>query len=191
MSGAAEVWTAIGAAFGASILTTIGTRWIAEFQAKRAADQEEARRAHELQRDRREDERRTRDAKRERLREDYVQLISAGLKMDEVAAELLFVDDEDLSTERWARLDRALSKAKEDLDRAVVRVMLESEAAAALESYTEIKATFRLYGIALVHETRSPQDPQQSMGHLTRMRSLLDQLKSRAREHLDSLAKPI
>lgn len=111
--------------------------------------------------------------------------------MDEVAAELLFVDDEDLSTERFARLERALEKAKDDLDRAVVRVMVESEADSILETYEEIQASFKHYGIALVHEQRSPQDPQLSMGHLTQMRAEIDQLKTRAREHLDTLGKPI
>jgi hypothetical protein len=176
----AEVVVALVAALGAAILTSLGGFAVASFNARRAAE-----------RDRRDDERRIRDSKRERLREDYVHLIRAGLTMDEVAAELLFVDEGKLSTERFARLDRALSKAKDDLDRSVARVMLESEASPVLETYEDIKAQFEHYGIALVHEERSPQDPQRSMGHLTQMRADVDQLKTRAREHLDSLGKAI
>ena len=36
---ASDLTTALSAAFVASILTTVGSRWVAGFQAKRAADQ--------------------------------------------------------------------------------------------------------------------------------------------------------
>ena len=45
--------------------------------------------------------------------------------------------------------------------------------------------------MALLHEQRSPQDAERSMGILTHLRSELDKLKAEAREHLHSLATPI
>src|SRR4051794_35406516 len=123
-----QFWMVLGAAFGASILTTIGTRWIAGFQAKATASLEAERLNNERERDRLADERRIREERRDRLREDYVRVVQASMTMQEVADDLLFLDGQELQTERFRGLDRLLGEAKADLDRSVVRLMLESEA---------------------------------------------------------------
>jgi hypothetical protein len=63
---------------------------------------------------RREDERRLRDAKRERLREDYVSVVLAAETIGSVAKQLMLLERGDKPEARAERLQRQLEVATED-----------------------------------------------------------------------------
>src|SRR5438093_1070854 len=60
-SVSADVATVLGSAFTAAILTTFASRWIAGFQARKYAAQEDLRRTHETEQARLADQRSLRD----------------------------------------------------------------------------------------------------------------------------------
>src|SRR4029450_6423088 len=73
----------------ASVLTTIGLRWIAGYEAKRTAEEASRQRDHDRELSQLADERSLRDAKRERLRRDYEDLAFAATEIQGSTLQLL------------------------------------------------------------------------------------------------------
>jgi hypothetical protein len=121
-----ELMTALGAAFVASLLTIVGSRWVAGFQAKRADARDDLRRAHEREESRRADERTLRDAKRERLRGDYVAVAWAAENFSSAAKQLAMLFAGDTPEARDERIQDQLEDAHSDLGRAMIRLQLEA-----------------------------------------------------------------
>jgi hypothetical protein len=178
---AAEVWMVLAAAFGAAILTAIGTRWIAGFQAKKEAEREQMA-----------DLRHLRDEKRERLRNDYVILVQAALAMKAVAQEMLFLSGTKELREAWIDgFDNKLGSSKEDLDRAAIRLTLETGTEDVQYAYSEIQGVFRAYGSALLHEERAAggELAPRSSDLLRQLSDLIDSMVAQSKAHLEALSQ--
>ena len=140
-----EVATALGAAFVASILTTVGSRWIAGFQAKKSGEQEQLRRDHERDQARLADERTLRDAKRERLRGDYAAIAFAAESLRGAAKQLVMLLAGDRPEDRDGRLQQQLQDATADLGRASTRLRLEEGTEPVIEAYQRVRSLWFTY----------------------------------------------
>jgi hypothetical protein len=173
----ANAAVALAAAFVAAILTTLGSRWVAHYQAKKQEERDEL--AHERQ---------IAQAKTERLRRDYANLLHAGKTMEKVAIEMLFMDGADLRRARWDGLDEALADAKAELDRSIVNLTLEPDDAGVLALYEEVEATYRDFTRQVVHEERNAErgvsEEERSPVIMDRLQKDLAGLKDAAREQL-------
>jgi hypothetical protein len=135
-----EVATALGSAFVASILTTIGSRWIAGFQANKSGHQEQLRRDHEREQGRLGDERSLRDAKRERLRADYVAVTFAADNFLSASKQLIVLWAGDTPEDRRGRIEKQLNDATEDLGRATIRLKLEEGTQSIIDAYERVRS---------------------------------------------------
>ncbi len=140
-----EVATALGSAFVASILTTIGSRWIAGFQAKKSGHQEQLRRDHEREQARLADERSLRDAKRERLRGDYVALTFAADNFLSASKQLAMLWAGDTPEARAERIQAQPEEATADLGRATIRLRLEEGTQSIVEAYQRVRGLWFTY----------------------------------------------
>lgn len=145
-----DVATALGAAFVASILTITGSLLVARYQAHRAAEQERLRREHENEQARLADQRTLRDAKRERLRGDYVALIFANNTILSASMQLMLLEAGDTTEARQGRLRDQLAQATDDLGGVIARLKLETGTEYLLEAYGRVRGlwfTYQLRGI--------------------------------------------
>jgi hypothetical protein len=184
-----EVATALGAAFVASVLTTIGSRWIAGFQSKNAAAQEQLRRDHERLEARVADERSLRDAKRERLRGDYVAISFAAENIIGASMQLVTMFAGDTAEARAERVQAQLEDATADLGRALTRLKLE-EAQAIVDAYQRVRALWFTYQYQAA-EADARHDHTEVSETLQKMQAEVGSIITSAKADLDRLGKPI
>lgn len=185
-----DVATALGAAFVASILTIIGARWVAGFQAKKTAEQERERREHERGQARVADERSLRDAKRERLRVDYVSITYAAEGIRSAAKQLMLLERGDTPEAREERLRAQLDEATEDLGRATVRLKLEDGTQHLLDAYQRVRAHWFTYQYQ-VPEADLRHDHREASDTLLNIEAEVEGIIARARADLEALGKAI
>lgn len=140
-----DVAVPLAAAFVASILTTVGSPWIAGFQSKKAAETERARIEAAREEARRADERSLRDGKRERLRVDYVAIAWAAENFSSAAKRLMLLLAGDTPEARGQRIQEQLEDANADLGRAIVRLRLEGGTEPLVEAYRRVRGDWFQY----------------------------------------------
>jgi hypothetical protein len=181
-----DVATALGAAFVASILTIIGSLLVARFQARKAAVQEELRRTHEREQARLADERALRDAKRERLRVDYVALTFAADNFLSASKQLVILWAGDTEEARGQRIQDQLESATENIGRAMIRLTLEEGTQHIVDTYRRTRGLWFQFQdesreADRIHDHTKPAATLQAMetdvqGIITAARADLDQL---------------
>lgn len=188
---ATDVASVIGAAFGASILTTVGSRWVAGYQAKKAAEQRQLDRDHDRDQARLADARSLRDAKRERLRGDYFAVAYAADTLGGVAKELSVRWSGETEDARNERLNKQLADATDELGRAMLRLRLEEGTQPMVESFQRLRAAWFTYSDYEVR--RFPRDHSFAAlaGALSTIGSEVDGIIAMARADLDALGKPV
>jgi hypothetical protein len=185
-----EVATALGAAFVASILTTVGSRWIAGFQAKKAAGVDKIRRDHEREQARLADARSLRDDKRERLQIDYVAVAFAAENILSVSKQLALLEAGDTLEEREKRLRAQLEEATDDLGRATIRLKLEEGTQHLLDAYQRVRSLWFTYQYQAPIADRD-HDHLEVAETMQRLEAEVEGIIARARADLDALGKPI
>lgn len=185
-----DVATALGAAFVASILTIIGARWVAGFQAKKTAEQEQLRWDHERAQARRADERSLRDAKRERLRVDYVSIAYAAESIRSASHQLMLLERGDTPEAREGRLRDLLEEATEDLGRATVRLKLEEGTQHLLDAYQQVRVLWFTYQYQAPDANRR-HDHREVSETLQQIEAEVEGIIARARADLDALGKAV
>ena len=174
-----EVATALGAAFVASILTTVGSRWIAGFQARK--QREQARLA---------DERSLRDAKRERLRGDYVALTFAADAFLSASKQLAVLWAGDTPEARAERIQDQLEEATADLEWATIRLRLEEGTQSIVEAFQRVRGLWFTYQYQLPDADRR-HDHSEVGETLRKMEAEVEGIVGTAKADLDELGKPI
>lgn len=186
----ADVVTPLAAAFVASILTMIGSRWIAGYQSDKAAAQEKLRREHESAQAKLADQRSLRDGKRERLRADYVVVAYAADSILGASKELGVLWAEETVESRDERLNKLLTKATDDLRRATVRMKLEEGTKPLIDAYERVRGHWFQYQWQVPEATRS-NDHSQVLATLLAIESEVQGIIATAKAHLDALSNPI
>jgi hypothetical protein len=183
-----DVATALGAAFIASVLTTIGSRWIAGFQAKRTSEEASRQRDHDRELSRLADERSLRDAKRERLRGDYEDLAFAATEIQGATAQLAMLWRGDTEEARDARVNERLEDATKDLSRAALRLRLEGDEDL-VARYQAVRSLWWEYTYLL-----AANDDHQRFGKisdtLTELGARVEAILEQTRTTLDDLSRP-
>lgn len=184
-----DVATALGAAFVASVLTTIGSRWIAGFQAKRTAEEASHQRDHDRELSRLADERSLRDAKRERLRRDYEDLAFAATEIQGSTVQLAMLWRGDTEEARNARVNERLDEATKDLGRAILRLRLEGDEDL-VTRYQAVRALWWEYTDLL-----AAKDDRKRFGKisetLTKLEPTVEAILGRTRTTLNELSRPL
>jgi hypothetical protein len=181
---------ALGSAFVASILTTVGSRWIAGFQSKKAAEQEQARIDAARDEARRADERSLRDSRRERLRGDYVAIAWAAENFGSAAIQLAMLWAGDTPEARSQRIQDQLADANTDLGRLMVRLRLEEGTQSIVDAYQRVRADWFEYQHK-VEEADRIHDHSRVAELLNAMETEAQGIVERARVDLDRLGKVI
>ncbi len=186
-----EVATALGSAFVASILTTVGSRWIAGFQSKKASERESLRRDHEREQARLADERSLRDGKRERLRGDYFAIAYAADTIASVAKELGVLWGGDTEDARNDRLNKRLQDATEELGRAILRLRLEEGTQPMVDSFRRLRAAWFQYSDYELPRLSRDHNYEDITDVLTRIETEVQAIVGSAKADLERLGKPI
>jgi hypothetical protein len=187
-----DVALALGSAFVASILTTLGALSVASFQAKRHSEEEERRREHEHHLARLADERSLRDAKRERLRTDYEDVAFAADTIQGATGALAILLRGDTVDARNERLNRTLEEATGNLTRPILRLRLDDGAAPIVSLYHDLRAAWWRYA-----ESELPRVERDHRGYddliktLEEIGSLVTAILDKAKADLDALSKPL
>jgi DNA-directed RNA polymerase beta subunit len=187
-----DVAIALGSAFVASILTTIGARWIAGYQAKRTREEEQRRREHEREQARLAHARELRDSKRERLRRDYEDVAFAADTIAGVAKELGLLLRDETVDDRNARLNRRLEAATGDLARPILRLRLEEGTGPMIERYQALRSTwFRYADYELPRVEREQRGYGEIAETLREIEAAIAAILDKAKADLDELSKPL
>jgi hypothetical protein len=168
----------------------IGARLIAGVQATKAAAQEDLRRAHERDQARLADQRALRDAKRERLRDDYVAIAYAADNGLSVSKQLMLLLAGDTPEARQRRLSAQLEEATDNLGRAAIRLKLEQGTQHVLEAYNGVRALWFTYQYQVTdaERRRDYRETGETLGKIEgKVRGLIDGAKA----DLDRLGEPI
>jgi len=163
----------VAAALGASLTTAVGTYGVTRLTSRQA------------------DKRALRDAKRERLRRAYVELLGAGRTFGALARLGFFLTLDQLQAQSQEQVATAVERVEDSL----VAVMLETDAKLVLSAYEEVRRAFDAILLAMRRDERGGPDPEQRAqdvqaehGKLTKA---LEELQQRAREQLASLERPM
>jgi hypothetical protein len=186
-----DVGVALGAAFGASILTTIGSRWIVGVQTKKAAEQQQVRSKHEAAQARVADERSLRDAKRERLRGDLVAISLAADTIHHVGMELVTLFRGETEESRDERLNETLKTATENLAAPMMRLRLEEGTQPLLDSFQSIRSLWFLYADWDVPRAKESGDYQEAIDTITKISAQSSSVLVEAKSQLDALSQPM
>jgi hypothetical protein len=183
-----DAQTAVLSVFAAAILTALGSRWIAGFQAERDATQREL--DHNLERDqaRVADERALRDAKRERLRRDYEDLAFAATEIRGSTAQLAMLWAGDTEEARNARVNERLEEAERDMGRAILRLRLEGEEDL-VARYQEIRSLWWEYTYLLTSEEHKKYGKISET--LTKLEPAVEAILQKTRSTLEDLSRPL
>ena len=175
----AETATVLAAALSASLLTLLGSFLVADFQAKRTV--EAARVA---------DARSLRDAKRERLRGDYVPVAYAADAILSASKQLGVLWAGDTIEDRNARLETQLADATDDLRLAVIHLRLETDTQSIIDAYERVRGHwFQLEW--QVPEADRQHDHSQVLATLTALEADVEGIIILARSQLHDMGKPI
>jgi hypothetical protein len=185
-----DVSTALGAAFIASVLTTIGSRWIAGFQAKKAGEREQSRIDAERDEAQHADKRSLRDGKSERLRGDYVAVTFAADNVLSASMQLVMLLAGDTPEARGERIQTQLEEATADLGRSMARLKLEEGTQPILEAYNRVRALWFEYQYHVAEADRR-HDHQEVAETVRRMNAEVQGIIDRAKTDLDRLGQPI
>jgi hypothetical protein len=140
----AAIWPLVSA-FVASVLTIIGSRWVVGVQMKKAGQQQRVRIEAEREEGRRADERSLRDAKRERLRGDYVAVAWAAENFGSAAKQLGMLWAGDTPEARNQRIQEQLNDANTDLGRAMLRLRMEEGTQPIVDAYQRVRGNWFQY----------------------------------------------
>ena len=185
-----DVYVPLLAVFAAAILTAGGSRWIAGFQSKKAAEQERARIDAAREEARRADERSLRDGKRERLRDDYVAIVWAAENIDSASKQLAILWGADTPEARNQRIQDQLADAHTDLGRAMIRLRLEEGTQPIVDAYQRVRESWFEYADEVPRADRD-HDHRRVAELLRAMEADLNEIMAAARADLDRLGKAI
>jgi hypothetical protein len=140
--------------------------------------------------DKQEDRRAIRDAKRERLREAYTQILTTALSLEKLAGVYAWLGGR---PEYQKGLDSELNDTMKDLDRELVTLMLESDATEILQMFDEVREAFSRYRLHVVSKTTDPDfSTYRSLGEeLEKLKKVVPELIESARKHLAHLETAI
>jgi hypothetical protein len=140
--------------------------------------------------DRNQDLRALRDAKRERLRDAYKEILTTALSLEKLAGVYAWLGGR---PEYQKGLDAELNETMKDLDRELVTLMLESEASHVMGMFDEVREAFTRYRLHVVSKTTDPDfSTYRSLGEeLEKLKKVVPELVDSARNHLEELEKPI
>ncbi|MEX0983664.1 MAG: hypothetical protein WD096_01285 [Actinomycetota bacterium] len=186
----ADVYTPLAAAFVASILTSVGSRWIAGVQAKKAGVQQQVRIDADHAEARRQDERNLRDAKRERLRGDFVAVAWAAENVGSAAKQLGMLLAGDTPEARDERIQKQLEDAHVDLGRAMIRLRLEEGAQPIVDAYQRVRGNWFQYQWQVPEADRN-QDHSEVLKLLLAMEADVEGIVTTAKADLDRLGQAI
>ncbi len=181
--------TALLAAFSAAILTAIGAGLIARFQARKDAEERVLDRDFEREQARLEDERRLRDAKRERLRLVYEDISFAATEIQGATVQLGIVLAGDSQEAVNELVNERLSDATKDLGRAIVRLRIEGEQELA-DAYGKVRGLWYDY-TSQYAEVLAHRSSGAILETLTAMQSAVDAILDKARADMAELSRPI
>jgi hypothetical protein len=178
------------AAFIASILTIIGSLVVARYQAGKANTRELTRQTHEHREARLLDVRHLRDAKRERLRRDYVDIAFAADNFQSASISLTILWAGDTPEARGERIQEQLKEATDDLGRAIIRLQLEEGTQRLVEAYKRIRGNWLRYQYEVVEADRE-HDHTQVAKTMEEIETDVEAIIAMAKADLDKLGKPI
>ncbi len=140
--------------------------------------------------DRHQDQRVLRDAKRERLRQAYKEILTTALSLEKLAGVYAWLGGR---PEYQRGLDAELNETMKDLDRELVTLALESDAAHVMGMFDEVREAFTRYRLHVVSKTTDPDfSTYRSLGEeLEKLRKVVPELIESARNHLSELERPI
>jgi hypothetical protein len=140
--------------------------------------------------DKQSDQRIIRDAKRERLREAYTQILTTALALEKLAGVYAWLGGR---PEYQKGLDSELNETMRDLDRELVTLMLESDASHVLQMFDEVREAFTRYRLHVVSKTTDPDfSTYRSLGEeLEKLKKVVPELIDSARNHLSELETAI
>lgn len=136
------------------------------------------------------DQRQLRDAKRERLRVAYMEILTTALSLEKLAGVYAWLGGR---PEYQKGLDAELNETMKDLDRELVTLMLESDASHVMGMFDEVREAFSRYRLHVVSKTTEPDfTTYRSLGEeLEKLKKVVPDLVDSARNHLTSLESPI
>ena len=164
----------------------IGSLLVARFQARKVAVLEDQRRAHERAQARLVDERSLRDAKRERLRVDYVALTFAADNFLSASKQLITLWAGDTEEERGLRIHAQLEGATEDIVRAMIRLKLEEGTQSITDAYLRVRGLWFDYQVQVPDADRK-HDHSEVATTLGKMEAEVEHIIVAARADLDRL----
>lgn len=185
-----DVLVPLAAAFTASILTVVGSRWVAGVQAKNAGKQLQVRLDAERAEARRADEQTRRDAKRERLRGDYVAVAWVAENFGSAAKQLGMLLAGDTPEARGQRIQDQLEDANADLGRAMIRLRLEEGTRPVVDAYERVRGNWFQYQWQVPEADRT-HDHSEVLKLLTAMEADAKSILTTAKADLDQLGKLI
>ena len=132
------------------------------------------------------DQRKLRDAKHERLRDAYSQLLTTALSLEKLAGVYAWLGGR---PEYQRGLDAELNDTMKDLDRELVTLMLESDASHVLQMFEDVRDAFSRYRLHVVSKTTDPDfSTYRSLGEeLEKLKKVVPELIESARNHLTEL----
>lgn len=178
------------AAFAAAILTAVGSRLVAGYQTKRDAQQRKIDRDLQREESRRVDERNLRDAKRERLRGDYVAVTFAADNFLGASKQLGLLLAGDTPEARAERIQTQLEAATADLGRAMVRLRLEGGTQPVVDAYKRVQGHWFQYQWQ-VPDADLRHDHSQVLSTLQQMEAEVEGIVAGAKTDLDRLGEVI
>jgi len=181
--------TALLAAFSAAILTAIGAGLIARFQARKDAEQRALDRDFEGEQARLEDERRLRDAKRERLRLVYEDVTFAAIEIQNATVQLGVIWGGDTQEEMNERVNARLDEATKDLGRAIVRLRIEGEETLA-DTYAALRGLWFQYTSEYA-EVLGGRGRGRIIETLAQMQAAVDGILDKVKTDMAKLSAPI
>ncbi len=136
------------------------------------------------------DQRSLRDAKRERLRAAYREILTTALSLEKLAGVYAWLGGR---PEYQKGLDAELNETMKDLDRELVTLALESDATHVMGMFDEVREAFTRYRLHVVSKTTDPDfSTYRSLGEeLEKLKKVVPELVDSARNHLSELEQPI
>lgn len=147
---------------------------------------EQVQRERDRERDYQGDARALRDAKRERLRAVYSDLLASAWAINDFPVEAQMGPPDESEEDRRARLTRWLDRANRGADEVLLRMALERDATPVKEAYRDLRDTFRRY-----RQSWSREEWDRAQALHTDIFNAVGRLEAQVRAQLAEMDRPI